>query len=68
VEAIAGVLEREHDFVALTDDRIDAAVQVSPDEDGNHLIDLDELDDTGGDDADYRAILADFDAGAGRLD
>ncbi len=68
VEAIAGVLEGEHGFVALTDDRIDAAVQISTEEDGNHLIVLDELDDAGADDADYRAILADFDAGTGRLD
>lgn len=64
VEAIAGVLEREHGFVALTDDRIDVAVQVSTDEDENTLIDLE--DETEG--ADYRGIFADFDPGGTRLD
>jgi hypothetical protein len=64
VEAIAGELEREHGFVALTDDRIDAAVQVSMEEDENHLIELDDVTD----DVDYRGVLADFDPGASRLD
>ncbi len=64
VEAIAGELEREHGFVALTDDRIDAAVQVSMEEDGNHLIELDDEPD----EVDYRGVLVDFDPGASRLD
>lgn len=64
VEAIAGELEREHGFVALTDDRIDVAVQVSMDEDENQLIELDE--EPG--DIDYRAVFVDFDPGTTRLD
>lgn len=56
VEAIAGVLERRHGFVAITDDRLVAAVNVSRDEEDNFLVDTT----TGEPDVDYRGVLVDF--------
>lgn len=56
VEAIADELEREHGFVAIGDDRLTAAVNVSRDEEENFLADLD--DEAEG--VDYRTILADL--------
>jgi len=63
IEAIARELEREHGFTFISDERIAASVHVSPDDDENRLIALD--DDARG--ADYRAILADFDPDADNL-
>ncbi len=74
VEAIAAVLQREHGFIALTDDRLTAAVNVSMVEAENFLADLDAEDedvDAGREDeedeeddedgsADYLSILADY--------
>jgi hypothetical protein len=60
VEAIAGVLERRHGFIALTDERLVAAVNVSRDEEDNFLVDTT----TGEPDVDYRGILVDFEPGA----
>lgn len=57
IEAIAAVLQRDHEFIAITDDRLTAAVNVSRVEDENFLADLD--DETEG--ADYRAVLAELD-------
>jgi hypothetical protein len=56
VEAIADELERDHGFIAITDDRLTAAVNVSRDEDDNFLADL-EAPDEG---LDYASILADL--------
>jgi hypothetical protein len=56
IEAIAAVLQRDHGFIAVTDDRLTAAVNVSTDESENFLADLG--DETEG--ADYRGLLADF--------
>jgi hypothetical protein len=62
VEAIADELERDHGFIAITDDRLTAAVNVSRDEDDNFLADL-EAPDEG---LDYATILADL-QGDGRV-
>jgi hypothetical protein len=69
VEAIAVELEREHGFIYVGDDRLVAAVNVSTEEEGNFLADLeveladrDEDDDEDDDDGvDYRAVIAEFD-------
>jgi len=59
VEAIADELERDHGFVAITDDRLTAAVNVSKEEEDNFLADLDAPEDT----VDYLEILADLQPG-----
>jgi hypothetical protein len=74
IEAIANVLERDHGFVFVNDERLVAAVNVSTEEDGNFLADLDagyrdrdddEDDDDDDDDeepkGDYRTLLAELD-------
>ena len=76
IEAIAAVLERDYEFIFVSDDRLTAAVNVSRQEDENFLADLeldeDEVDEededrTRGDAAgDFRTILADFDPDRGR--
>ncbi|HEU5205511.1 MAG TPA: hypothetical protein VFU17_14565, partial [Candidatus Limnocylindrales bacterium] len=77
IEAIATVLEREHGFLFVSDDRLTAAVNVSPQEDDNFLAELDsDLDDddddgededqNGKDGADYVTIYADLDVDSGR--
>jgi hypothetical protein len=58
IEAIADELERDHGFIAITDDRLSAAVNVSRDEDENFLADLDEP----AENPDYISILADLQA------
>lgn len=63
VEAIADELELHYGFVAITDDRLTAAVNVSRDEDDNFLADLDAPDEG----TDYATILADLQAGDPRL-
>lgn len=81
VEAIAIELERDHGFIYVGDDRLAASVNVSTEEDGNFLAELevdladaeddddrDDDDDSDDDDrVDYRAVLADFDTGGDRL-
>jgi hypothetical protein len=67
IEAIADELERDHGFIYISDDRLTAAVNVSRDPDENFLADLEAEGDQGqedkeGDDADYRSILAEFQA------
>jgi hypothetical protein len=56
IEAIAEELERDHDFVTVSDDRLTAAVNVSKFDDDNFLADLeaeaDEYDDRDDDDDD----------------
>jgi hypothetical protein len=77
IEAIASVLERDYDFVYVSDDRLAAAVNVSAQEGDNFLADLEsDMDDDDDDDdededggafaGDYRTILADFDPDLGR--
>jgi hypothetical protein len=62
IEAIAVELEREHGFVFVTDERLTAAVNVSVEESENFLSDVGRADDSDEErDADYRAILAEFD-------
>ena len=56
VEAIADELERDYGFIAVTDDRLTAAVNVSKDEEENFLADLDAPEDQ----VDYATILADL--------
>lgn len=58
VQAIADELERDYDFVSITDDRLTAAVNVSRDEEENFLTDLDDTEDS----VDYLSILADLKA------
>ena len=78
VEAIAVELEREHGFIYVSDDQLTAAVNVSSEESENSLARLevelaDAEDDTADEDdededgAEYRAILADLDPSADRL-
>ncbi len=63
VEAIAEELERDHGFIAISDDRLTAAVNVSKDDDDNFLADLD----TEEEGVDYASILADLQTGDPRL-
>lgn len=63
VEAIAEELEANYEFIAVTDDRLTAAVNVSRDEDENFLADLDAPEEG----TDYQTILADLQAGDPRL-
>ncbi len=62
VQAIADELERDYGFIAVSDDRLTAAVNVSRDEEENFLADLDAPEDT----MDYATILADLQAEGGR--
>ncbi len=62
IEAIAEVLEREYEFIAVTDDRLSASVNVSATDEDNYLADLDEE----GEGADYRGIFLDFPGDGGR--
>jgi hypothetical protein len=77
-EAIAVELERDHGFIFVSDDQLVAAVNVSTEEEGNFLAELevdladaedddDDDDDDESEDADYRAVIAEFDPGGGRL-
>ena len=72
IEAIAMILERDHGFVYVNDERLVAAVNVSTEDADNFLADLDaaygdddEDDDDDDDDAeprgDYRTLLAELD-------
>ena len=79
IEAIATVLEREHGFLFISDDRLAAAVNVSRQDEENFLAELDsDLDDADDDDddddengdstdgTDFVTIYADLDADSGR--
>ncbi len=63
VEAIAAELERDYDFIAVTDDRLTAAINVSRDEEENFIADLD----APAEETDYASILADLQSGESRL-
>ena len=58
IEAIAGELEREHGFTFVDDNKLSASVHVSPIDEENRLI---SLDDQFVETPEYRSILADFD-------
>lgn len=67
IEAIAEELERDHDFIFISDKRLTAAVNVSSSEEENFLADLegtyddfDDADEVDVGDADYRAVAARF--------
>jgi hypothetical protein len=72
IEAIAAVLERDYDFLFVSDDRLTAAVNVSTQDADNFLAEFETDEDE--DDAeeredyadDFRTILADFDPDGGR--
>jgi hypothetical protein len=69
IEAIADELERDYEFIFISDDRLTAAVNVSRDPAENFLADLDGDEAQSGDDeldADYRSVLADFRADPSR--
>jgi hypothetical protein len=55
IEAIADELEKDHEFVAISDQRITASVNVSKVDDENFLADLEEEDDEEME-GDYRGI------------
>jgi hypothetical protein len=63
IEAIALELEREHGFTFVSDDRLTASVHVSPDEDENRLI---SIDDEIAESAEYRSLLAEFEGDPSR--
>jgi vacuolar-type H+-ATPase subunit I/STV1 len=57
IEAIAEELERDYEFIPISDERLSASVNVSKIDDDNYLADLD----TEGDDGpDYRGIFVDL--------
>ncbi len=56
IEAIANELEADYEFIAITDERLTAAINVSKDDEENFLADLDAPDD----ELDYATILADL--------
>lgn len=62
VEAIADELERDYGFIAVTDERLTAAVNVSREEEDNFLADLDEPEPS----MDYATILADLQVDSSR--
>jgi hypothetical protein len=62
IEAVAAELEREHGFVAVTDERLEASVNVSVYDDENYLVDKSAEDEVDEEDLpDYKAILVDLD-------
>ena len=74
IEAVAAVLERDHGFIFVSDDRLRASVNVSTQDADNFIADLDaDLDDFDDDDDDddgggndgrtggYRTVLAELD-------
>ena len=65
IESIAAELEREHDFIFISDDRLTAALNVSRIEEDNFIAEIDE----GGSidrDGSFRTLYADLDpTGAG---
>ena len=72
IEAIAIVLERDYEFIYVSDDRLAAAVNVSTQDADNFLVDLDaDVDDDDDEEAEvfkdeFRTIVADFDPDLGR--
>jgi hypothetical protein len=58
IEAVAAELEREHGFIAITDDRLTASVHLSTEEDENYLTELGDTEDD--ESPDFRGILLDW--------
>ena len=58
IEAIAEELERDHQFIPISDERLTASVNVSKQEDDNYLASIDSDDDEDG--PDYRGIFVDL--------
>ena len=52
IEAVAEVLERDHGFIYVSDDRLEAAINVSTTEADNFLIEAERFADDDGDDDD----------------
>lgn len=65
IEAIAEELERDYEFVAISDDRLSASVNVSKQDDENYLASLDSDDDP--DSPDYRGLFVDFPGDSAKL-
>jgi hypothetical protein len=65
IEAIAEELERDYEFVAISDDRLSASVNVSKQDDENYLASLDSDDDL--DSPDYRGLFVDFPGDSAKL-
>jgi hypothetical protein len=61
IEAIANELERDHGFTFVSDARLSASVHVSPIEDENRLI---SLDDEASESAEFRSLYAELDPDA----
>jgi len=61
IEAIAEELENDYDFITVSDERLTAAVNVSKDDEGNFLADLEEPETP-----DYLSILAELRPGDAR--
>ena len=63
IEAIAAELQREHGFTFVSDDRITAAINVSPIDEENFIVAIDTDEEAAEDErgADYRAIIAEYD-------
>jgi hypothetical protein len=57
IEAIAEELEQDHGFIAASDERLSASINVSKIEDDNYLASLDSDDEDG---PDYRAMFLDL--------
>jgi hypothetical protein len=60
IEAIADELEHDHEFIAISDERLTASVNVSKQEDDNYLAALDDEDEEDDDGPDYRGIFVDL--------
>jgi hypothetical protein len=62
IEAIADELEADYGFIAITDERLTAAINVSKDDEENFLADLDAAED----ELDYISILSELQTGQNR--
>jgi hypothetical protein len=60
IEAIAGELERDHEFIPISDERLSASVNVSKQEDDNYLASIDSDDDDDPNGPDYRGLFVDL--------
>ena len=63
IEAIAEELERDYEFIPISDERLSASVNVSKNEDDNYLASIDSDDDDDEDGPDYRGLFVDFPRG-----
>ena len=66
IEAIADELEKDHEFVAISDERITASVNVSKVDDENFLTELEEEEEDDEMDGDYRGIYLELPTDPGR--